>query len=174
MFNLHIFIFFILTVLHNEHKIGFVLWELLSMFSWSVYCKKIKHMNNTFFSLFWLSCSGLSQFPFIMAFYTDLWFLFWLLLLRRKTQAAPPPPPPSLHFTLFNSHFSQRSRPALALEVDLCPFAFTDISPQRLCLTCSWEALTAVLFFFISRFTLASRSHPPPSQHPHTHAFPHS
>lgn len=37
--------------------------------------------------------------------------------------------------------------------------------PQRLCLTCSREALTAV-FFFISRFILAS--HYPPPSHTHT------
>lgn len=41
--------------------------------------------------------------------------------------------------------------------------------PSQPCLTCSWEALTVVLFFFISRFTLASCSHPPPLQHTLTH-----
>lgn len=126
---------------------------------WAV---KIKHLKKTLFSPVLLSSPHYAVFTLISHFH------FWLTLEKKNSGK---PPPPSLQFTLFNSHFSQRSRPALALDIDLAPLPSLTLAPLQLCLTCFWEALIAVLFFFISRFTLASCLHPPPSQRPHSHTF---
>lgn len=107
----------------------------------------------------WLSSHGPVFPPLTLS--TPLWLFaviydFYVMTPLQKKLALLP-----WCLTLFASHFSaeqQRSRPALGLDVDLWHFAPTDLDPQPLCSTCSWEASRAMLFFLISRFTLASHN----------------